>query len=192
MQYGKLRKWNFNFRGTLSAAWIRWEPIASFSLFLTEERLLWKLTRWETGWHSSNIRCIHENLGFWIARCGFRILCCRSRMAGTGSSIPCPWNMDSRFQSLPRFRASYIEQAPAVKKVDNAIHVINFFPVNSAIGPLQLVIHVVQNRRAEEQKSPWDKTNKEDYNLKWCMSFVCLVPVRLLLSSVAVLYHVNG
>ena len=175
MQYGKLRKWNFNFRGTLSAAWIRWEPIASFSLFLTEERLLWKLTRRETGWHSSNIRCIHENLGFWIARCGFRILCCRSRMAGTGSSIPCPWNVDSRFQSLPRFRASYIEQAPAVKKVDNNdIHGINLYPVDSAIGPLQLVIHVVQ-------------TN----HLKLCMSFVCLVPVRLLLSCVVILYHVN-
>ena len=134
MQYGKLRKWNFNFRGTLSAAWIRWEPIASFSLFLTEERLLWKLTRRETGWHSSNIRCINENLGFWIARCGFRILCCRSRMAGTGFSIPCPWNVDSRFQSLARFRASYIEQAPAVQKLDNAIHRINPYPVDSAIG----------------------------------------------------------
>ena len=136
-----MRKWNFNFRGeSLSAAWIRWEPIASFSLLLTEERLLWKLTRRETGWHSSNIRCIHENLGFWIARCGFRNLCCRSRMADTGSSIPCPWNVDSRFQSLPRFRASYIEQAPAVKKVDNAIHGINLYPVDSGIGPLQLVI----------------------------------------------------
>ena len=192
MQYGKLRKWNFNFRGTLSAAWIRWEPIASFSLFLTEERLLWKLTRRETGWHSSNIRCIHENLGFWIARCGFRILCCRSRMAGTGSSIPCPWNVDSRFQSLTRFRASYIEQAPAVKKVDNAIHRINPYSVDSAMGPLQLVIHVEQNRRAGEQKSHLDKTNKENYHLKLCMSFVCLVPVRVLLSSVAVLYRVNG
>ena len=72
------------------------------------------------------------------------------------------WISDSN----SRLRASYIEQAPAVKKVDNAIHVINLFPVKSAIGPLQLVIHVVQNRRAEEQKSPWDKTNKEDYNLK--------------------------
>ena len=132
MQYGKLRKWNFNFRGTLSAAWIRWEPIASFSLFLTEERLLWKLTRRETGWHSSNIRCIHENLGFWS--CGFRILCYRSRMGGTGFTIPCPWNVDTRFQSLGRFRASYIEQAPAVQKVDNAIHRINLYPVDSAIG----------------------------------------------------------
>ena len=37
--------------------------------------------------HSSNVRYIHENLGFWIARCGFRILCCSTRMACTGSSI---------------------------------------------------------------------------------------------------------
>ena len=28
------------------------------------------------------------------------------------------------------------------------------------IGPLQLAIHVVQNRHAGTQKSPWDKTNK--------------------------------
>ena len=53
-------------------------------------------------------------------------------------------------------------------------------------------IHVVQNRRAGEQKSHWDKTNKENYSLKLCMSFVCLVPVRLLLTSTAVLYHVNA
>ena len=32
----------------------------------------------------------------------------------------------------------------------------------------------------------------ENYHLKLCMSFVCLVPVRLLLSSMAVLYHVDG
>ena len=57
---------------------------------------------------------------------------------------------------------------------------------------MQLAIHVVQNRRAGEQKSLWDKTNKENYHLKLCMSFACFVPVRLLLSSVAVLYHVNG
>ena len=61
-------------------------------------------------------------------------------------------NVESRFQSLARFWASYIEQAPAVKKVDNVIHRINPYPVDSAIGPLQLVIHVVQNRRAGEQK----------------------------------------
>ena len=134
MKYGKLRKWNFNFRGTLSAAWIRRDHIASFSLFLTEERLLWKLTQREKGWHSSNIRCINENLGFRIARCGFRILCCRSRMTGSEFSIPCPWNMDSRFQSLARFWASYVEQAPAVKKLDNAIQWINLYPEDSAIG----------------------------------------------------------
>ena len=37
---------------------------------------------------------------------------------------------------------------------------------------------MVQNRRAGEQKSHWDKTNKENYHLKLCMSFICLVPVR--------------
>ena len=63
--------------------------------------------------------------------------------------------------------------------------------VYSIIGPLQLVIHVVQNRPAGEQKSHWDETNKENYHFKLCMSFVCLIPVRLLLSSMAVLYHVN-
>ena len=76
--------------------------------------------------------------------------------------------------------------------MDNAIHGINLYPVDRAIGPLQLVIHVVQNRRAEEETSHWGKTNKENYHLKLCISFVCLVPVRLLLPSVAVLYHVNG
>ena len=64
-----------------------------------------------------------------------------------------------------------------------------------AIGPLQLVIHVVQNRRAGEQKSHWDKTNKENYHLKLCMSFFLFVLSQrdFLLSSLAVqLYHVNG
>ena len=55
-------------------------------------------------------------------------------MAGTGFRIPFQWNVDSRFQSLARFRASYKEQAPVVKKVDNAIHRINPYPVDSAIG----------------------------------------------------------
>ena len=51
------------------------------------------------------------------------------------------------------------------------------------IGPLQLLqlaIHVVQNRRAGEQKSHWDKTDKENYYLKSCMSFVCLYFIVLL------------
>ena len=46
------------------------------------------------------------------------------------------------------------------------------------MGPLQLAIHVVQNRHAGEQKSHWDKTNN-------------LVPMSLLLSREAVFYHVN-
>ena len=33
MQFGKLRKWNFNFPGTLSAAWIIWESIAFLFTF---------------------------------------------------------------------------------------------------------------------------------------------------------------
>ena len=32
--------------------------------------------------------------------------------------------------------------------------------VTSLIGPLQVAIHVVRNRRTGEQKSHWDKTNK--------------------------------
>ena len=64
--------------------------------------------------------------------------------------------------------------------------------VSAAIGPLQLSIHVVQSGRAGEQKSHLDKTNKENYHFKLCMSLVCLVPARLLLSSVTVLYHGNG
>ena len=33
--------------------------------------------------------------------------------------------------------------------------------IRMKIGPLQLAIHVAQNRHAGEQKSHWDKTNKE-------------------------------
>ena len=36
-----------------------------------------------------------------------------------------------------------------------------------AIGPLQVAIHVVQNRRTGEQKSHWDKTTKGIHNFKW-------------------------
>ena len=41
---------------------------------------------------------------------------------------------------------------------------INLSTYNSylpTIGPLQLAIHVVQNGHAEEQKSHWDKSNKQ-------------------------------
>ena len=50
-----------------------------------------------------------------------------------------------------------------------------------------LAIHVVQNRRAGEQKSQWDKTKKGIHNFKRAIR----VPVRLLLSSMTVLYNVN-
>ena len=40
------------------------------------------------------------------------------------------------------------------------------------IGPLQLTIHVVQNRHAGEQKSHWDKTNKT--YMIWNGNFLCL------------------
>ena len=56
-------------------------------------------------------------------------------------------------------------------------------------GPLQLAIPVIQNRRNEEQKWHWNMTNKGNWNSKFCMSFVFLVPVRLTLSSREVLYH---
>ena len=72
-------------------------------------------------------------------------------MAGTGFRIPFQWNVDSRFQSLARFRASYImQQAPAVKKMENAIHRINHYPVDSALGfantyPVDSAIHLMNN-----------------------------------------------
>ena len=64
--------------------------------------------------------------------------------------------------------------------------------ISLAIGPLQLAIHVIQNRHAGEQKSHWDKTNKGNYHSKLCVPFVGLVPEQLFLSSVAVFYHMNG
>ena len=39
-------------------------------------------------------------------------------------------------------------------------------PLSTAISPLQLAIHVVQNRLAGKQKSHWDKPNKENYHFK--------------------------
>ena len=40
---------------------------------------------------------IQNSLGFWIPRCGFRIL-------GPGFRILCQWNLDSEFQALVVFR----------------------------------------------------------------------------------------
>ena len=42
------------------------------------------------------------------------------------------------------------------------------------IGPLQLVIHVVQNRHTGEQETHWEKTNKGNYRFKWYKLFVNL------------------
>ena len=95
-------------------------------------------------------------------------------MADTGSSIPCPWNVDSRFQWLPRFRASYIEQAPAVKKVDNAIHGINLYPVDSGIGPLQLVIPAWYKIAVLESRSRTGTRQTKDIYIILNYNFLCL------------------
>lgn len=59
------------------------------------------------------------------------------------------------------------------------------------IGPLQLVIHIIQNRHARERETHWDKTNKELASFKMVISLVFLVLVSLILSNMAVFYHVN-
>ena len=46
--------------------------------------------------------------------------------------------------------------------------------VCSGIGPLQLAIHVVQNRQAGEQKSHWDKTKKQKTEIILNGNFLCL------------------
>ena len=59
------------------------------------------------------------------------------------------------------------------------------------IGPLQLVIHIIQNCHVRERETHWDKTNKELASIKMVISLVFLVLVSLILSSMAVFYHVN-
>ena len=59
-------------------------------------------------------------------------------------------------------------------------------------GHLQLVIHVVQNHHAGEQGTQWDKTTKRVTPFKMVISFVCLVLVCSLISSMAVLYHMDN
>ena len=51
--------------------------------------------------------------------------------------------------------------------------------------------HMPQNRYAWEQETHWVKKNKEIDHFKWCKAFVCLVLVRPLLYSMAILYHLN-
>ena len=50
------------------------------------------------------------------------------------------------------------------------------------------MIHVVQNRYSGEQETHWDKTNKRLTSLKMVIFFVCLPPVRFLLTSIAVFF----
>ena len=59
-------------------------------------------------------------------------------------------------------------------------------------GHLQLVIQVVQNHHAGEQGTQRDKTTKRLTPFQMVNSFVCLVLVCPMLSSMAVLYHVNN
>ena len=69
------------------------------------------------------------------------------------------------------------------------------FTIALIIGPLQLGIDVVQNHHAGEKGTHWDKTNKKLTSFKNgnCFCLVnCLLPVRLLLFSMAVVNHVNG
>ena len=55
------------------------------------------------------------------------------------------------------------------------------------ISPLQLVIHVVKKNAVLERM----ELDKNLTSFKIIISFVCLVSVHLLLSSMAVLYHLN-
>ena len=59
------------------------------------------------------------------------------------------------------------------------------------MGPLQQVSHMVQKHHTGEQETHWDKTNKELTSSKMVIFFVCLVPVRFLLTSKVFLYHVT-
>ena len=54
------------------------------------------------------------------------------------------------------------------------------------IGPLQLVIHMIQNRHARERETCWDKKNKELASFEMVFSLVFLVLVSLMLPSMAV------
>ena len=54
-----------------------------------------------------------------------------------------------------------------------------------------MVSHVVQKQLAGEQETHWDKTNRELTSSKMVIFFVCIVPVRFLLTSKVFLYHVT-
>ena len=50
------------------------------------------------------------------------------------------------------------------------------------------MIRVVENRYSGEQETHWDKTNKRRTSLKIVIFFVCLLPVRFLLTSITVFF----
>ena len=60
---------------------------------------------------------------------------------------------------------------------------------NPPISLLQLVIHVVKKKNVVLERMELDKNLT---SFKIIISFVCLVSVHLLLSSMAVLYHLNN
>ena len=55
-----------------------------------------------------------------------------------------------------------------------------------------LAIHVVHSGHAGEQGMLWDKTNKQLTLVNLVTCFLCLFSVHLLLSSMAVLYHLTN
>lgn len=59
------------------------------------------------------------------------------------------------------------------------------------IDPLQLAIHLIQNRQAGERKTQNGQDKQKIYIIWNGIFFVYLVPVPLLLSSTTDLYHVN-
>lgn len=69
------------------------------------------------------------------------------------------------------------------------IHIYQLFVIirSQEVGPLQLVIHMVQNRHVGQQGTRWEKTNRKLTSFKMVISFICLLPVYLLLSIMAVL-----
>ena len=73
-----------------------------------------------------------------------------------------------------------------VEKHIQEIHGLSHIP-KPPISPLQLVFHVVKKNAVLERM----ERDKNLASFKIIISFVCLVSVHLLLSSMAVLYHVN-
>ena len=79
---------------------------------------------------------------------------------------PCSPNYVNRNYAFSR-RSRAVTAKKCTKKGDARvtrvvlpIKTFCFNLMSGPIGPLQLAIHVAQNRHAEEQKSHWDKTNK--------------------------------